>query len=238
MSEAQQTITSAKNIYIVPSQSHEAIAAALALFYTLREQGKNVNVLLDKIPERLSFLCPSLDFISYPKNFVVSVPNNVASISQIYYEKTDDSLKIHLTVDKGNIKKDNVSFYFQEQKPDLVITVGIQDYSKALSEGLNSFGFLLEAPILNIDNAPTSSTPDGQGNKNFGKINIIEEKPLGQQTASLSDQMTKEAAQCVLTSLIIYTENFKNFVTADIFDLASQAMKKGADIKEISKYLY
>ena len=77
-------------------------------------------------------MTPSLDFISYPKNFVISIPNKVANISQIFYEKNDEALKIHLTLENGNIKKDNIAFYFSETKPDLIITLGIKDYAEEL----------------------------------------------------------------------------------------------------------
>ena len=95
--EIKQTITDSKNIYLIPSKEPEAITATLALFYTLKELGKNVNLIIENPPENLKFLSPSLDFISYPKNFVISIPNKVALISQIFYEKNDDALKIHLT---------------------------------------------------------------------------------------------------------------------------------------------
>jgi hypothetical protein len=170
ITESKQIISNSKNIYLIPSQEPEAIASTLALFYTLKELSKNVNLIIDALPENLKFLAPSLDFISYPKNFVVSIPNNVASISQIYYEKNDNNLKIRLTIEKGSVKKDDVSFYFSEPKPDLIITLGIKDYKSHLADKLNSFGFLLDSPILNIDSS--------QDNKKFGKINIIEEKPL------------------------------------------------------------
>src|ERR1035437_8149474 len=106
----KQLISDSKNIYLITSQEPEAIASTLALFYTLKDLGKNVNLIIDFLPEHLKFLAPSLDFISYPKNFVVSIPNNVAQISQIYYEKNTEALKIHLTLENGNIKKDNISF--------------------------------------------------------------------------------------------------------------------------------
>ncbi len=225
--ETRQLISDAKNIYLIPSQEPEAIASILALFYTLKELGKNVNLILDDLPENLKFLSPSLDFISYPKNFVVSIPNNVAQISQIYYKKNSEALKIHLTLEDGNIKKDNISFYFAEPKPDLIITVGIKDYQKELSEKLNSFGFLLDSLVINIDN--------GQNNKNFGKINLIENKSLAEIVIGLAGNINKEAARCLLTGLVIYTENFKNKITADIFEAASNLMKKGVDLSEIVK---
>jgi hypothetical protein len=167
--QAGQLISEAKNVYLIPSEEPEAITSTMALFYTLKELSKNVNLIIDNLPENLKFLAPSLDFISYPKNFVISVPNSVAQVSQIYYEKNSDALKIHLTLENGNIKKDNIAFYFAETKPDLIITIGIKDYAKELDEKLNSFGFLLDSPILNIDTS-TSLSAGKQDNKNLVKL--------------------------------------------------------------------
>ncbi len=246
--EAKQLITESQNIYLITSKEPEAVASTLALFYTLKELGKNVNLLMDELPASLGFLAPSLDFISYPKNFVISIPSNVAQISQIYYEKNDDALKIHLTLQEGNIKKDNISFYFSETKPNLVITVGIKDFVKELPTKLDSFGFLLDSPILNIDNFVPMSTTEvgtsrildqqvGTNNKKFGKINLVEEESLAEIINGLVDAKNKQTSRCLLTSLIVYTGNFKENPTAEVFQLASELMKKGADIKEITENL-
>ncbi len=235
LQEAKQLITNSKNIYIITSEDPEALCSALALFYTLKDLDKNVNLLSDSLPENLQFLSPSLDFISYPKNFVLSIPNNVAKISQIYYEKNDETLKVHLTVGSGNIKKDNIAFYFSEPKPDIIITFGIENYHKYLSEKLNSFGFLLDSTIINIDHS--------QNNQKFGKINIVSEASFAEVIFSIIENTSnesipasswkKETADCLLTGLVLYTNNFKNKVTAEVFDLASNLMKAGADLSKI-----
>jgi len=232
LQESKQIINGSKNIYLIASAEPEAIASVLALFYTLRGLNKNVNLILDDIPENLKFLAPSLeDFISYPKSFVISIPDNVAKISQIYYEKKQDNLKIYLTLESGIIKKDNISFYFSEQKPDLVIAVGIRDYMKELSEKLDPFGFLLDCLILNIDNS--------KDNKNFGKINLIKEGGLSEIVFGLIDidGLTKKSATCLLTGLVIHSENFQKNVTAETFQIASNLIKIGADLKEINNHL-
>jgi len=236
--ESNQIITEAKNICLIPSDAPEAVTSTLALFYTLKEMGKNVNLIIDAVPENLKFLTPSLDFISYPKNFVISVPNRIADVSQIHYEKNSEAVKIFLTLESGSIKKEDISFYFSETKPDLVITVGIKDYSEQLKNKLNSFGFLLDSPILNIDN-----TIDATENKKFGKINLLAESSLTEIIFTLiknneEDSIKKELASCLLSGLVIYTENFKNNITADIFEIAGSLMKKGADLKEIANHIY
>jgi len=242
--QSKKLIEEAKNIYIIPSQINEpeSIVSALALFYTLKELNKNVNLIIEELPEKLKFLVPSLDFISYPKNLVISIPQKSTDVSQIYYEKNEEALKIYLTIDKGNIKKENISFYFSEPKPDLIITLGIQDFKVQLIEGLDCFGFLMDSPILNID-TPTSLGTDKQENKNFGKINLIEDCSFSEILMALlksinKELIKKEAANCLLAGLIIYTDNFKNSkTTAEIFETAGLLMKKGANIKEITDNL-
>src|SRR3989338_6716878 len=157
--DAKQLISDAKNICIIPSEYEpESLSVALALFYTLKELHKNVNLIIEDFPEKLNFLVPSLDFITSPKNFVISIPKSVAEVSQIYYEKNEENLKIHLTVDKGRVRKEDVLFYFSSAKPDLVITLGIKDLESQLKDQLDSFGFILDTPILNIDTKTENDT--------------------------------------------------------------------------------
>ena len=237
VNEVKNIIQEAKNICIIPNNNEpESISSALALFYTLRELNKNVNLITDELPRRLSFLTPSIDFINTPKNFVISIPRSSADVSQIYYEKNEDNLKIHLTIDKGQIKKENLSFYFEDAKPDLIITLGIRDFQKQLSEKLNPFGFLLGSSILNIDN-------DYQSNKKFGTVNIIEPESIAELTLEIINiaegKINENAATSLLTGLIIYYENFKSHKTsADVFDTAAELIKKGARNREIVDNLY
>ena len=247
--ETKQIIADSKNIYIIPQEELEGLVCALALFYTLKELNKNVNLIIGELPENLKFLAPSLDFISYPKNFVISVPNRIADISQIYYERNDNNLKIHLTLEKGIIKKDDVSFYFSEAKPDIIITLGIKDYQSQLKDRLNPFGFLLDSSILNIDTL-NSGLADGQNlsaqtnNKNFGKINLLDNRSLTETVLDLAKNINngsikKESAGCLLAGLVIYTENFKNSkITAEVFESAGNLMKQGASLKEITNNIY
>ena len=238
ITEAKKLIAESKNICIIPSQYNEpeSLAGCLALFYTLKELNKNVNLIIEDFPEKFNFLIPSLDFITSPKNFVISIPQNTANVSQIYYEKNQDSLKIYLTVDRGRIKKDNVSFYFSDAKPDLVITLGISDIHKQLLCKLDSFGFILDAPILNIDNSLE--------NRKFGGVNLIGDKSLSEIILEVvkyieENLVKKSNANCLLTGLIIYYENFKNSKTnSQIFQISAELIKKGAEYQQIIDNLY
>jgi len=229
-------INGAKNICIIPSQHEpESLTAALALFYTLRELNKNVNLIVEEIPEKLHFLIPSLDFISSPKNFVISIPRSLADVSQIYYEKNEEHVKIHVTVEKGQIKKEGISFYFQDPKPDLIITLGIQDFQKQLQKSLDSFGFLLDSPIVNIDSEPH--------NLKFGKINAITQTSISQATLEIikcinEELVKKNSANCILAGLMTHYEHFQSSKTnPEVFEIAAYLIKKGADNQYVASNL-
>ncbi len=235
--EAKKLISESKNICIVPAQTHEpqSLAATLALFYTLREMGKNVNVISDEFPEILRFLVPPLDFISAPKNLVISIPRTSADVSQIYYEKGEESLKIHLTVDRGRVKKEDLLLYFENAKPDAVITLGIQNFRTELEHKLDSYGFLLDAPIINIDT--------NTDNVKFGQVNLVSKTSISETVLDIINAMgatiTKEAADCLLTGLTLQYENFQNpSTTPEVFERCALLMKHGADRKNIINHLY
>lgn len=236
--EVKNLILQAKNIYVIPAEnSEEAIPCALALFYTLKHLSKNVNIVIENFPEKFNFLVPSLDFISYPRNFVISIPSSVAEVSQVYYEKSEENLKIHLTLDKGTIKKDNISFYYADAKPDLIITLGIKDFKNELENKLNQFAFLMESDILNIDNSV-------QYNRNFGKLNLVKDVSLSEMVLALAkalaeESLTKESATCLLSALVLYTDNFKNNKTnSSVLESASILMKAGAEREKINNEFY
>ena len=236
--EAKKLISEAKNVSIISSQDNEpeSLSACLALFYTLKELNKNVNLVIDNLPPKVKFLTPGADYVFTPQNFVISIPRNIADISQVYYEKNEENLKIHLTTQRGVLKKDDISFYYTQAKPDLVITVGIRDFRKEMENKLDSFGFLLGAPILNIDNNVLE-------NQKFGKINLVFESSISETTQSLVETFQdalaiKNVAECLLTGLVIYYQNFQNQKTnPKVFKTVSILMEKGADYHKILENL-
>lgn len=215
----KQLIATAKNVALVPSTEPEALACALALFYSIQESGRHATVLIDAIPEKLRFLIPSLSSISVPKNFVISIPRATADISQIHYEKTDSHLKIHFTAAAGRLKKEDMSFYMEQPSPDAIITLGIADFKKHLKENLDMSGFLLGAPTLALAHSPSLAE---------NTLNLIQ--PWG--------AISKAAADCLLAGLAIHYDMFKSFATRpETFQTASDLVKKGAEYHVIVDHL-
>lgn len=236
--EAKKLINDSQNIYIFPSEKREeSITSALALFYTLKDLNKNVNLMVEDVPSKLRFLIPSLDHIAYPKNLSISIPKSSAEISQIRYEKNEDNLKFYLTIDKGNIKKSDVSFCFTEPKLDLIITVGLNSFEEVKNSGSFNNVVLSDLAILNIDNQ--------KENINFGRINLIKDNELLSEIVfnfikSISENLVKkEVATSLLSGIIIASENFQSQNTSpQLLEASAALIKKGGEHQKIISNLY
>jgi len=233
--EAEKTIKKSQNIWIFPSENlPDSIPASLALFYTLKKLSKNVNLFLENFPKKIEFLVPSLDFIDYPSEFIISIKNSDEDISQLYYEKNENDLKLFFKLKRGIIKKKNISFDWTWKKPDLIVTIGIKK--------LNEIGKLPEkiqkVPILNIDTQ--------NGNKMFGNINLIDQNSTiteitTQVIKSIDENLFEEnISTCLLTGLILISDNFsKPENLPQVFERAAFLMKKGGSwqkVKGLSKF--
>ena len=217
MEDLKSLIEKSQNISIICSQERiESIACALALFYTLKELKRNVNLEIKEIPEALKLLTPSLEHISCPKDFSISIPKSTANISQISYEKTDKDLKISFKIKEGNVKKQDISFSFNQPNPDLLISLGLKNQQKT--------GYF---SILNIDNQ--------KENVNFGRINIVDpEKTLSELTLNVINSFNVKDKK-IFTSLMIGTIISLNSST---LPNSNYLMEKGADGKEILENFY
>jgi len=203
-SRAKKLIEESQNIYIFPSQDFRAdsFPASVALFYALKKLNKRVNLILTEIPKEFHFLAENLQINPLPQDFVISIKEKEAKVSQVFYEKMENELKIYLRTKRGTLNEKNVYFENQNLNPvrdfenkikaqlvgnisngvnqnglfpqsDLLITLGIENLQKLG----NNFQENLPL-ILNIDNQIE--------NENFGKI-ILKENP----SVSLSDIILK-----------------------------------------------
>ena len=230
MTEAKKLIQNANTISILlPSDTQEDnLSSALALFYSFKKQGKKTDILL---PQHLleKTQASGIYKLLQPKNFVISINTPKTKISEIFYEKNEKNLKICLAVSAGQIGEEDVDFSFlslkpltilKEKTPDLLITLGFQT-----EEGLPE-----EIPILNIDNHSAG--------KNFGKINLREERSsLAQISTELIDEPDKNIATSLLTGIIYFSLQNKTPVRPKVFKAISYLIKKGADVQKIVQHL-
>ncbi|MBI2626468.1 MAG: hypothetical protein HYW69_02665 [Candidatus Nealsonbacteria bacterium] len=234
---AKSIIDKSQNILIYPSPDlqGDSLGSALALFYTLKKLGKNVNVDIKDIPEKFCFLTNLQSASS--GDFVISINTDGKDIGKMRYEKNHKDLKIYLAMNKGEIKRDDINFSLfanadnLAQNPDLLISVGMQ----SLSDLPQSFW---KSAVLNIDNQPQ--------NENFGEVNLIETtSALAEITSNLIKSMGGEelfdekTATCLLTGVIWSSQNFRSPKTRpQTFETSAFLIERGANHQEIVQHLY
>lgn len=247
LNQAEKLIERAQNILILPSLplQGDTLGSAMALFFTLRKLGKNVNMLTKEIPERFQFLIklqpePFKVPDSESKNFVISVDTAGKEVSKIYYEKNEKNLKIRLVLNEGEINKKDVSFLSSGQNLDLLIVLGaksLEDLEELFNQNARLF---YEAPILNIDNQVL--------NENFGEVNVVE---TTSSLAEISTDLIKlmdsgqgglidsKVASCLLTGIISASQNFQNPKTRPkTFEVSAFLIERGAEHQKIIQHLY
>ncbi len=239
LNQAKNLIEKSQSILIATPQEiqGDTLGSALALFFSLKKLGKNANLLMEKIPERFQFLT-SLD-PSSSGDFVISINSSDKDISEIRYEKSEKDLKIHLTLNKGGINSQDVSFSTFNQSPDLLIALGAKSLEELSSFSKQNLQTFYKIPILNIDNQLS--------NENFGEINLIEIKSsLAEISANLiklmdvnEELMDGNIATYLLTGIVHASQNFRSPKTQPkTFETSALLIEKGADHQKIIQNLY
>jgi len=183
--EIKKLIEKNRSILICANPARDSLDVILAtssLFYTLKKIGKAVKL----YPE--NFLADK-HFFSFPlkelKNFIL-VFKNPDFFPEIYYKKNNDTMELCLLT-KGKLpKSEEISIYIPKetsQDIDLVITVGVSSLESLGDFYEKNFKIFFNAPIINLDN--------NLNNREFGKINLIEEYPLGFLVFKLIRQFPK-----------------------------------------------
>jgi|GEM_PF-2337221 len=229
--KAKKLIEKHQNIHVLASPNFEkdSFPASLALFYALRQLGKNVSFLNKNFPEKYKFLTKKEKFHPSQADFLVSIKEAGAKLSQLFYEKTESGLNLFLKTDGGELKQENITLQPLGGEI-LLITVGVQELNQVS-------GFLTGKTytVLNIDNSFE--------NERYAQGNVVKEKII-----SLSEIVFD--LLCHIDENII-TEHIATALCAGIaqrlkdFNLNDNSLsvlrcliEKGAQIKAISSGLF
>ncbi len=241
LEKAKQLINSFDNIDILPSADLKAdsFPAALALYYSLRKLGKNVNLVVENEPETYAFLVEKEKLQpAHRADFLIAIKEKNLKLSQLFYEKTNQGLNIFLKTG-GQINKNNVSFKpMNEESIDpeednlLVIALGMEDL-KLISQSYQPL------PQIIYLNQQTAS-------QDLGQINLIESSAPSLSEIvfdlicfideSLIDQ---QVANSLLTGIIEQVAESQNLkLSSSTFHKLNCLLEKGADLKLITNNLY
>lgn len=240
--QAKNLIEKSRTILILPSQESEGdvLASSLALFSTLKKIGKNVNILIDKMPDKFRFLEDWRPETTETNDFIIAVDASDKEIAKMRYEKNNGDLKIYLTLNKGEIRAKDISFPISGQTPDLLVTVGVEslenlgDFFKRNPQSLRG------TPILNIDNHVS--------NEGFGEVNLVD------MTSCLAEILTnlirfmesedeafldENIATYLLTGVICASQNFRNPKTRPkTFETSAYLITRGGNHQKVIQRLY
>ncbi len=234
----KKIIEKAQDVTLLPSPDFrkDSFPAALALFFSLKKLGKNVNLIAENYPQKYNSLIKQTDFHLPQGNFLISIKASQTKLSQLFYEKTENGLNLYLKTNGGELKKENFALH-SLGVGELLITLGIGE-TKKVKELSREGAKERTASVINIDNQLE--------NENYGQLNLIE---VG--SASLSEIIfdflisidkklfTKETVNSLLLGIVEATRNFQTpELTSQTFQKVGFLINKGANLKEISSQLY
>ncbi len=147
-------------IVIADHENIDFVATALVLFLIAKKLNKQVYYKLNK----------NLPIFPQYENTPQIVLSISKQISDIFYEKTDKSIKLFLTPQDKNISLTDLNCEIINSKEntccELIIAIGFKNPKELEDATKNDFKDINKAKIINIDNSHL--------NKRFGQINLIE----------------------------------------------------------------
>ncbi|MFA5249303.1 MAG: hypothetical protein WC397_02070 [Candidatus Paceibacterota bacterium] len=202
----KEAVRAAGEISILTSKnpSRDATGAALALFFSLKNIDKLVNLpTVSQIPQELDEPGQKNE----KKTFLISLAKE---ISEIYYEKKDGRVNLYLKPKSGEIGPKDLSFKTVFDRPendrqkeptgkrsDLIIAVGLpsfQEIEEIIEESPGKYS--LDIKIINLDNS--------KANQRYADFNLVKDFPSLSQVCAYflkntdADLVGKDAADSLI----------------------------------------
>ena len=227
--EIKKIIDRFQNFVLIPSldTTTDSLPAATALFYSLKEIGKNTKLLAAK--NSATFENPGNKEKEgwTEKNFLISIKDEGAALSQLFYEKTANGLNLYLKTKGKELKKENICFK-KLVLEDILVFFGIKEQKQPELQATNNGRKVL---IINIDNS--------LDNKRYGHLNIVKpDLPISEIVFdilfSIDKTLIKErVADSLLQGMVSNSSHWQNQSLAkDILWKISFLAERGEQAKE------
>jgi nanoRNase/pAp phosphatase (c-di-AMP/oligoRNAs hydrolase) len=218
-------------IVIPENADFDTLASAEVLSAALSARGIYVG-----FPPRKNPLALPVDFFPYLSSpspllyeFIISVHTDKTPISQLRYETGDTSVDIVISPKAAPIEEKAISFREGKIVSQAAIFMGIS--SPASSDAAQFGNFLVETPLINIDN--------NQENALFGQVNLVDADKASRAEIVWellrnfsSDSLHHDPRLCtlLLAGLWEKTAGFTSeSANADTFGAAADLVRSGAD---------
>lgn len=218
-------------IIVGSHQTIDTMAAALALYLSLSNSGKQAQIisLKDPIVELSSLV--GIDkvkrtFVGNTTKLVVSLPYKKGEVEKVLFTEAPQTINFHLTAapDKSITPFDlkDVRLNWEGGAPSFIISIGI-----ATIDELSQVVDINAVKIVNIDNYPQ--------NTRFGDVVLVDDsfsslsEISGKIIKELNLPQDRDIAQNLLDGVLFATRNFTKPNTSPFaFETASAAMYQGA----------
>jgi nanoRNase/pAp phosphatase (c-di-AMP/oligoRNAs hydrolase) len=232
--EIQKVLDPAKNLYILLPEkpSFDATAAALALFLSLKEAGKNVLIgSPTKMQVEFSKLV-GVDRISDKignRNLIISFDYTEDAIEKVSYNVEGGKFNLVIEPKSGHPPLDSkgVAFSYEGIEAPLIFICGakkLEDLGQLYEKDRQAFS---QATVVNIDRAA--------GNTKFGQINLVNQgfasvcEIIFQLIKKLNLPLNVDIAGNLLKGIETQTQNLQSpFAGPDTFEAVAQLMRAGA----------
>jgi len=223
LKKINEAIKEYSNIQILTSgrENESDFPATLALFYSLKKLGKNVNLKNDYLPEKYKFLIKKEFFGSSEADFVISVKN--ADLSRLFYEKSPEGLNLYLKTKGRKVRSEDVKFN------------SLDSQKLSLAVGINS------PPERELKESREVISINNQGKADFGSLNLIVKGSLSLSELifdllySINNKIfDKNISEALLTGILENT----NSLTFESLKKISFLTKQEVDFEKISFQLY
>lgn len=222
-------------IITFPAQpSFDALAAALALYLSLKEAGRRVTLASALMPNVGQAVLVGINKIRQElegQNLIISFDYLEDSIEKVSYNIEGRKFNLVVQTKSGlpTLDPKSVTYNQSGASGDLIISVGaktLNDLGEIYQKNQDLFN---QKPMINIDNQAE--------NRGFGKINLIDSRTLSEMILKLiminKLPLDVDVAKNLFLGIREATENFgKGTVTAETFEAAAICLKNGVKIEE------
>lgn len=217
--------------------SLDKAAAGLSLYLTLKEIGKDSQVVSKREPTVEVSNLVGIDkikkeFSGLIKTYTISLPYNEGEIEKVSYKIENNRLNINLFAGEKKISfsESEIDYIKKGAIPSVVFAIGVADPERLAS----FFDPNSEIKLINIDN--------NENNNGYGDVSFVSNsfssvsEIVAKIMIDLGLPINTDIAQNLMDGISSATENFTAYTTSPIaFETASFLMKKGAKRRNVKE---
>ncbi len=227
----RELLETASNIGIIVSKDHnfDTMAAALGLYLSLVNSGKNTQIVSLKAPlvevsNLVGINKVSSSFDGNAKILTISVPYREGEIEKVSYNIEGDQLNVNLFAEENGItfSEKDIKYIKKGSSPSLIITIGISN-----EQEISSIVDLNAVKLIHIDRSGSNAL--------VGDASVID--PTFSSISEIVSELIKElgliedidVAQNLMDGIVYSTRNFTLPETSPFaFEAAGFLLQAGA----------